>query len=156
MKRVTRFAFLLLSPLLCCFQCEKEEVYTICAPEDIQEVATQEIGPVHLSSSLDGQPETKAFQANSQAELAAAVPSDQLQALNIDFARYTLVGGISRRAGGISVSSQKVTLDCRNMYTYSVRLADSPTLSPTNLFFGLLVPKLPKGTTFSYEIHAYQ
>ncbi|UOG72887.1 hypothetical protein MTX78_12185 [Hymenobacter tibetensis] len=156
MNRIIRLTLFVLSPLLCCFQCEKESPYVACAPEEIQAVTTQEIAPVHFTPQANTRLETRAFQVNSLAELTAIVPADQLQGLNIDFALYTLVGGVSHRSGGISVTSQQVTQDCRDGYTYSARLADSPTLSPTNLLFGVLIPKLPKGTMISYELQAYE
>lgn len=157
MKRAPKIALLLLSPLLCCFQCEKEDLpLKECDPTEIQTLTTQEVSPVFIEPQSGTQQGTRLFQVNSFTELAAAVPSAQLGNLPIDFSRYTLLGGVSVHSSGISIRPQLVTLDCNGIYTYSAKLEDGPILRPTALFFGVLVPKLPQGANVLFDLHAYE
>jgi hypothetical protein len=154
MKRAAKFVLLMLIPLLSCFQCEDEApAPPDCDPASIQTITTQEISPVLIGSQPGDQLGSRVFQVNSSAELLAAVPAEELKSLNIDFSRYTLLGGISRNSAGARVRSQLITLDCNDAYTYSATVETIPGQSPTNLFFGLLVPKLPPRTNVLFDFH---
>jgi hypothetical protein len=146
--KTTRWSFLLVLSLFSSLGCEKE---TPCGASELVTVAAQ---PVSLVGSHIGGPnETRTFRVNSQQELEAVVPATWAQKLAIDFAQYTLLGGISSRTGGVSLGAQGATQDCNGTYIYSARVGDDPTLSPYTRLFGVLVSKLPAKTKVKFDVH---
>jgi hypothetical protein len=155
MKRAARFILLMCIPLLCCFQCgEEPPLPPDCEPASLQTITSQDITPVLIGSQPGDPSGARVFQANSLTEVLAAVPAPELNSLSIDFSRYTLLGGIFRNHTGARVRSQAVTLDCNGVYTYYATVETVSGQSPTNLFFGLLVPKLPTGTKALFNLQA--
>ncbi|RZK93308.1 MAG: hypothetical protein EOO62_32185 [Hymenobacter sp.] len=45
--------------------------------------------------------------------------------------------------GGAILRTQVVEKNCQGKYTHTVAIADGPTLSPTDVDYAVLVPKLP-------------
>lgn len=99
-----------------------------------------------------GQPNgTRTFIINSRSALAA-YGSLASNADTVDFARYTLLGGHLLPPGGIFVGAQGITVDCKGTYTYSVRVGDGNTQSPSSCLFRVLVPKLAGKTKVKFSV----
>jgi hypothetical protein len=130
---------------LVCLSCEKEN----CGSAELATVPSQ---PLVTRPAQHSTPNgTQTFVINSKSELA---PYGGLasNADTVNFTRYTLLGGISSRNGGVFVGAQSVTVDCQGTYTYSVTVGDGATLAPSTCLFGVLVPKLSSNTKVKFNV----
>jgi hypothetical protein len=59
-------------------------------------------------------------------------------------------------SGGALLRTQVVELDCQGNYTHTVAIVDGPTLSPTDVDYAILVPKLPSTATVSFVVKKTQ
>jgi hypothetical protein len=82
---------------------------------------------------------------NSAEELRASTQCGSGALPTVDFATYTLLAGQLPRPSGDMLRSQQVAQDCQGNYVYTLNVADGVTLSPRDVPYALLVPKLAAG-----------
>lgn len=138
------------------FSCDKKDDDTPPCNEASSAVTTQAFAPPTGCSFAAQRGEAKKYVINSAAELAAALQCGSTALPTVDFNTYTLLAGRAPRTGGASLRSQAVAQDCQGNYVYTVNVADGPTLSPTDVDYAVLVPKLPSGKQVSVVVNIVQ
>ena len=128
--------------------CEKKQ--DLCRPEQYTPVTTQPVSPV-VQMNIGRPPGTQTLVINSAADLAA-VPLPGVQRLTIDFTRYTLLGVLPSRTGGIWVGAQTVSQDCGGNYYYHTEVGDGPIAMPSSCFYGVLVDKIPASAQINFDV----
>lgn len=89
--------------------------------------------------------EAKTYIINSAAELSASTQCGSGALPTVDFATYTLLAGQLPRPSGDILRSQQVEQDCQGNYVYTLNVVDGVTLSPRDVPYSVLVPKLAAG-----------
>jgi hypothetical protein len=89
--------------------------------------------------------EAKTYVINSAAELSASTQCGSGALPTVDFATYTLLAGQLPRPSGDILRSQQVGHDCQGNYVYTLNVIDGMTLSPKDVPYSVLVPKLAAG-----------
>lgn len=138
------------------FSCDKKANETPTCNDIASAVTTQAFALPTGCSLVAQRGEAKSYVINSAAELAAATQCGSTAASTIDFDNYTLLAGRVPRSGGAFLRSQTVARDCQGNYVHTVNVADGPTLSPTNVDYAVLVPKLPSGNHVSVVVTIVQ
>jgi hypothetical protein len=156
MKALHLFAAASIALLTMSFSCDKQNNEVVPCDEAASEVTTQTVA-LPTGCSLNAQPgETKSYVVNSAAELAAALRCGSTALPTVDFATSTLLAGRVPRNGGAFLRSQTVAQDCQGNYVHTVNVSDSPTLSPSNVDYAVLVPKLPSGKQVNVVVNIVQ
>jgi hypothetical protein len=155
MNALRLFALSSLSIVMMNFSCDKQTELTPCEGTPTP-VATQGL-PIPTGCSLAAlRGETKTYVVNSLADLATATQCSSGAWPAIDFTKYTLLAGRAPMSGGALLRTQVVELDCQGNYTHTVAIVDGPTLSPTDVDYAILVPKLPSTATVSFVVKKTQ
>jgi hypothetical protein len=89
--------------------------------------------------------EAKTYILNSAAELNASTQCGSGALPTVDFTAYTLLAGQLPRPSGDILRSQQVAQDCQGNYVYTLNVVDGMTLSPRDVPYAVLVPKLAAG-----------
>lgn len=138
------------------FSCDKKDDEAQPCSETASAVATQAFALPTGCSFAAPRGETKRYVINSTTELAAAVQCGSSALPAVDFATYTLLAGRIPRSGGAVLRSQAVAQDCQGNYLHTLNVADGPTLSPTDVDYAVLVPKLPSGKQVNVVVNIVQ
>jgi len=138
------------------FSCDKKDNEVQPCGETASVVTTQDFA-LPLGCSLTApRGQTQSYVINSAAELAAAIQCNSAAAPTVDFATHTLLAGRVPRNGGAFLRSQTVAQDCQGNYIHTVNVTDSPTLSPSNVDYTILVPKLLSGKQVKVVVNIVQ
>lgn len=156
MKTLSLLAAASIALLTMSFSCDKNDEDIQPCTEANTAVTTQAFAPPTGCSFAAPRGEAKKYVINSAAELAAALQCGSTAAPTVDFTTYTLLAGRVPRNGGAFLRSQAVAQDCQGNYLYTVNVTDSPTLSPTDVDYAILVPKLPSGKQVSVVVNIVQ
>jgi hypothetical protein len=127
------------------FSCDKKDNEVQPCSETTSVVTTQAFALPTGCSLTAQRGQSKSYVINSPAELAAAIQCGSTAGPTADFTTSTLLAGRVPRTGGAFLRSQTVEQDCQGNYVHTVNVTDSPTLSPTDVDYAVLVPKLPSG-----------
>jgi hypothetical protein len=156
MKALPLLASASIALLTMSFSCNKQENEPVPCDEAASAVATQAFA-LPTGCSLTAQPgEARSYIINSAAELAAALQCSSTALPTVDFTANTLLAGRVPRNGGAFLRSQTVAQDCQGNYIHTVNVSDRPTLSPSNVDYVVLVPKLPSGKQVSVVVNIIQ
>ncbi|MBJ6143373.1 hypothetical protein [Hymenobacter sp. BT559] len=138
------------------FSCDKQDSEVQPCNEATTAVATQAY-TLPTGCSLTAQRgQSKSYIIDSPDELAAAVQCNSSTAPTVDFTTSTLLAGRVPRSGGAFLRSQQVALDCQGNYVHTVNVSDSPTLSPVDVDYTIVVPKLPSGKQVKVVVNIVQ
>lgn len=138
------------------FSCNKKDDDTQPCGEVVSAVATQDFTKPTGCALTAARGTAKSYVINSTAELAAALQCGSAALPTVDFATHTLLAGRIPRSGGAFLRSQAVAQDCQGNYVHTLNVADGPTLSPTDVDYTVLVPKLPSGKKVSLIVNIVQ
>jgi hypothetical protein len=127
------------------FSCDKKDNEVQPCGETASVVTTQAFALPTGCSLTAQRGQSTSYIINSPAQLAAAIRCGSAAGPTVDFATSTLLAGRVPRSGGAFLRSQTVEQDCQGNYVHTVNVTDSPTLSPTDVDYTVLVPKLPSG-----------
>jgi hypothetical protein len=100
--------------------------------------------------------EAKTYILNSAAELSASTQCGSGALPTVDFTTYTLVAGQLPRPSGDVLRSQQVAQDCQGNYVYTLNVAAGVTLSPRDVPYSVLVPKLAAGKQVHLVVNTVQ
>jgi len=156
MKALHLFASASIALLTMGFSCAKKDDEAQPCGETTSAVATQSFALPTGCSLAAQRGETKRYIINSAAELAAALSCGSNALPTVDFATYTLLAGRVPRTGGAFLRSQAVGQDCQGNYVHTLNVADGPILSPTDVDYAVLVPKLPSGRQVNVVVNIVQ
>ncbi len=156
MKALPLLASASIALLTMSFSCDKQESEVLPCTEAASAVTTQAFA-LPVGCSLTAQSgKAKSYVINSAAELAAALQCNSAALPTVDFTTNTLLAGRVPRNGGAFLHSQTVAQDCQGNYVHTVNVSDSPTLSPSNVDYAVLVPKLRSGKQVSVVVNIVQ
>jgi hypothetical protein len=156
MKLLPLLASASIALLTMSFSCDKKANETPPCSDIASAVTTQAFALPTGCSLAAQRGEAKSYVVNSAAELAAATQCGSGAAPIVDFDTYTLLAGRVPRNGGAFLRSQTVVRDCQGNYVHTVNVTDGPTLSPTDVDYTVLVPKLPSGNKVSVVVNIVQ
>jgi hypothetical protein len=147
MKRTQLLAFGSISLLIMSFSCDKQEAEEITPCDGTATLVQSQDFALPLGCGFTARRgEAKTYVINSVAELSAVTQCGDGKTLPaVDFTTYTLVAGQLPRPAGDVLRSQQLAQDCQGNYVYTLNVVDGPTLSPKNVPYGVLVPKLAAG-----------
>lgn len=147
--KTSSWVYLCVGSLLLSTGCEKEAA---CGAAEPTILPLQVLAP-RLGQATSGLPKSnQTFVANSAAELAAILPAAYVPTPALDFTRYTLLGGLATRRGGVAAWKHQVVQDCRGTIIYSAQVVDGNIQMPSTLFYGVLVDKLPHNATIKFDV----
>jgi hypothetical protein len=138
------------------FSCAKQETEDL-VPCDSPTFVQSQAFELPLGCSVTAQPgEAKTYVINSAAELSASTQGGNGTLPPVDFTRYTLLAGQLPRPSGDVLRSQQVAQDCQGNYVYTLKVVDGMTLSPRDVPYALLVPKLAASKHVQLVVHNVQ
>lgn len=158
MKTTHLLAFASVSLLTMSFSCDKQEAEEITPCDGATTSVQSQNFALPLGCGFTARPgEAKTYVLNSVAELSAATQCGNGTTLPaVDFATYTLVVGQLPRPAGDVLRSQQIAQDCQGNYVYTLQVVDGPTLSPKDVPYGLLVPKMAAGKQVHLVVNKVQ
>jgi hypothetical protein len=146
MKPTQLLAFASITFLTMSFSCNKKETDELVPCDgNITLVQSQAFALPTGCALTAGRGEAKTYVINSAAELSASTQCGSGTLPTVDFAAYTLLAGQLPRPSGDVLRSQQVEQDCQGNYVYTLNVVDGMTLSPRDVPYALLVPKLAAG-----------
>jgi len=146
MKATQLLAFISIALLTMSFSCDKQDADELELCNGTTTPVQGQAFELPLGCSFTAQQgEAKTYVINSAAELSASTQCGSGALPTVDFATHTLLAGQLPRPSGDILRSQQVAQDCQGNYVYTLNVVDGPTLSPRDVPYSLLVPKLAAG-----------
>jgi hypothetical protein len=146
MKATSFLAAASIALLTMSFSCAKQESEEVVPCEGATVPLQSQAFELPLGCSFTAQRgEAKTYIINSAAELSASTQCGSGAVPTVDFATYTLLAGQLPRPSGDMLRSQQVAQDCQGNYVYTLNVVDGVTLSPRDVPYSVLVPKLAAG-----------